>query len=293
MIGHVMEVGGFELLSFPAIAQEDEEHVIRTPFSTFTHSRKTGEALHPERESIEVLEKQRMLMGTEVFAAQYLQSPTPPGGGIVKTHWFNRYDLSQRPQFVRIVQSWDCAAKASQVADYSVCTTWGVTHAKDIYLLHVFRDRLEYPDLKRKVREMAGQHAATVVLIEDTSAGIQLIQELIREAFALIEPIKVQGDKSMRMRAQTPAMEAGRVWIPQDTPWLADYLHELAMFPKGKFDDQVDSTSQALAYLAKPAAMDTLAASLDWMVRHEPGLWPGAPTGSAGGDWFARYLGLG
>jgi predicted phage terminase large subunit-like protein len=50
----------------------------------------------------------------------------------------------------------------------------------------------------------------------------------------------------MRMAAQTPMIEAGRVFIPQDAPWLADYLHELAMFPKGKFDDQVDSTSQAL-----------------------------------------------
>ena len=90
MIGHVKDIAGFELLSFAAIAQDDEEHVIRTPFGTLTHSRKAGEALHPEREPLEVLEKQRILLGTEFFAAQYLQSPTPPGGGLVKHAWFNR-----------------------------------------------------------------------------------------------------------------------------------------------------------------------------------------------------------
>jgi len=83
-----------------------------------------------------------------------------------------------KPAFKRIIQSWDCASKASQLADHSVCTTWGEAFKKEIFLLHVFRARLEYPELKRKVREMAEQFRAGVVLIEDTSAGVQLIQEL-------------------------------------------------------------------------------------------------------------------
>ena len=97
---------------------------------------------------------------------------------------------------------------------------------------------------------------AGTVLIEDTSAGIQLEQELRREGFAHIVAVKVQGDKIMRMRTQTPKIEAGRVFIPYDAPWLADYLHELMMFPKGRFDDQVDSTSQALAYIGTPTSFD-------------------------------------
>ena len=97
---------------------------------------------------------------------------------------------------------------------------------------------------------------AGTVLIEDTSAGIQLEQELRREGFAHIVAVKVQGDKIMRMRTQTPKIEAGRVFIPYDAPWLADYLHELMMFPKGRFDDQVDSTSQALAYIGTPTPFD-------------------------------------
>ena len=58
------------------------------------------------------------------------------------------------------------------------------------------------------------------------------------------------------MRAETPMIEAGRVFIPHDAPWLPDYLHELMMFPKGRFDDQVDSTSQALAYIGTPTPFD-------------------------------------
>ncbi|WP_219895045.1 phage terminase large subunit [Aquisediminimonas profunda] len=256
MIGHVNDIGGFELLSFPAIAQEDEEHIIRTTFGSIPHSRKAGEALHPERESHAVLGKQRILLGDEQYAAQYLQSPTPPGGGIVKIAWFNRYDLANKPPFERVLQSWDCASKASQLADHSVCTTWGVTRDKRIYLLHVFRGRLEYPELKRKVRELAESHRAGTVLIEDTASGIQLIQELQREGFARITAVKPKGAKIMRMAAQTPTIEVGRVWIPREAPWLAIYLHELAMFPKGKHDDQVDSTAQALACIAFPSDFD-------------------------------------
>ena len=256
MIGHVMALANFEPLAFPAIAAEDKVHHIRTPFGTLRHERKAGEPLHPEREPLEVLEKQRRLLGTTFFAAQYLQSPTPPGGDIIKSVWFQRYDPAKKPHFDRIMQSWDCATKASELNDYSVCTTWGVTNTKAIYLLHVLRERLEYPELKRKVRQYAEQHRAGIVLIEDTAAGIQLIQELRYEGFARIEAFRPAGDKIMRMAAQTPTIEAGRVYLPHDAPWLPNYEHELAMFPKGRYDDQVDSTAQALAYIGKPNSAD-------------------------------------
>ncbi|HTJ90427.1 MAG TPA: hypothetical protein VL356_09660, partial [Acidocella sp.] len=96
----------------------------RTPFGMLRHERKAGEALHPEREPLETLAKQRQLLGTSFFAAQYLQSPTPPGGGLIKTAWFSRFDLSRKPHFSRIVQSWDCASKSCELNDYSICTTW-------------------------------------------------------------------------------------------------------------------------------------------------------------------------
>ena len=291
MIGHVVEQARFELLSFPAIAQEDEMHVIRTPFGAFTHCRKEGEALHPERESLEVLEKQRTLMGTEFFSAQYLQSPTPPGGGIVKINLFMRYDITFPPTFARIIQSWDCASKLGQSNDYSVCTTWGVTQSKEAYLLHVFRDRLEYPDLRRMVREMADQSGAGVVLIEDAGAGIQLVQELRQERFVRIEGIKPKMDKITRMVIQTPMIGAGKVYIPHEAIWLGAYLNEMAMFPKGKFDDQVDSTSQALRYIGSAAALNELATSLEMLTLHQQRHGPTGARGMNAGGWLGQYLG--
>lgn len=295
MIGHVVENASFRLLSFPAIAQDDETHAIRTPFGTVNYARHAGEALHAEREPLEVLENLRRQMGTEFFSGQYLQSPTPPGGGIVRTDWFRRYDAGQPPAFARIIQSWDCASKANQLADYSVCTTWGATSAGQIYLLHVFRDRLEYPDLKRKVHELAIQHRARVVLIEDTVAGTPLAQELRQDGFARIEPIQPRGDKVVRMQIQTPMIEAGRVWIPHEAYWLADYLNELAMFPKSKFDDQVDSTSQALGFIGAPGKLDSLEAGLELLALKSPGFRRPGSAGNSGSmdldNWLGRHLG--
>jgi phage terminase large subunit-like protein len=81
-------------------------------------------------------------------------------------------------EFDRVVRSWDTANKATELSDFSVCTSWGIT-GKDLYLLHVLRKRMEYPELKRAVLEQAEAFNANVVLIEDKASGTQLIQELV------------------------------------------------------------------------------------------------------------------
>lgn len=247
MIGYVANLTPLKIISFPAIAQEDELHEIRTPFGRRRHCRLTGEALHPEREPVALLEAQRIAMGTRLFSAQYLQMPAPPGGSLVKPEWFQRYDSVNPPKFERMIQSWDTASKASQLSDYSVCTTWG-KRGRQLFLLHVLRKRLEYPDLKRAIIAQAAMFDANSVLIEDAASGIALIQDLKRDGFYKATAVKSKGDKVMRMQAQTAAIEAGQVFVPLAASWLEDYLHEIMMFPAGRHDDQVDSTSQALGY---------------------------------------------
>ena len=84
----------------------------------------------------------------------------PLGGGLVKAEWFKRYRENERPErFDRIMQSWDTANKASELSDFSVCTTWGVS-GKNLFLLGLFRRRLEYPAFKRAVREQESQFAS-------------------------------------------------------------------------------------------------------------------------------------
>lgn len=248
LIGHVSEFTEMKHVTFSAIAQDREDYTFSTPFGVRRHHRGEGEALHPEREPLEVLEEIRKAIGTRFFSAQYLQMPAPPGGSIVKPEWFSRYRQSDLPKFDRVIQSWDTASKPSQLSDYSVCTTWGKKD-RNIYLLHVLRKRLDYPDLKRTVGDHARAHGASSILIEDCASGIQLIQELRAANVSGLQAIKPKGDKVMRMLGQTAQIESGLVFIPVEAPWLEDYLHELMMFPAGRHDDQVDSTSQALGHL--------------------------------------------
>ena len=240
LIGHVLGQEEWEILSFPAIAEKDEEHRIETILEPRRFIRRQGEALHPEREPLEVLDRIRRTIGEYHFAGQYQQSPAPLGGGLVKAEWFKRYRHSELPaRFDRIVQSWDTANKATELSDFSVCTTWGVK-GKELFLLAVFRQKLEYPALKRAVREQLGLFKATVVLVEDKASGTQLIQELIRDGCHAVTRYQPTTDKVMRLHAQTALIENGFVRIPEDAPWLAEYLHELTVFPKGKHDDQAD-----------------------------------------------------
>lgn len=253
LVGHLLEQGHWDVLALPAIAEAEERHEYRTLGQPRLALRAEGEALHPERESLERIGEAMTALGSYAAAAQYQQRPAPAGGGIVKAEWFSRYGPDDKPGFVKIIQSWDTATKISEVSSYSVSTTWGVTRDKRIFLLDVFRARLEYPDLKRKVIELSARFHPAQVLIEDTAAGTQLVQELKLQGLHQITRVKVEGSKEMRMRAQTHTIEAGTVWLPAQAPWLRDYLHELAMFPNGKHTDQVDSTSQALKSITLPS----------------------------------------
>jgi len=248
LVSHVQEQEAWDMVTFPAIAEEDETHVIESPFGKRLYVRKPGELLDPARESQVTLQNIRQTMGEYSFSAQYQQNPIPVGGAMVKVAWFKYYD--QRPKKITcIIQSWDTANKASQLNDYSVCTTWGKM-GKEFYLLNVFRKRLEYPDLKRALKEQAALYKPSTILIEDKASGTQLLQELRREGMYNIKACTPgEKDKVMRLHLQTATFENGQVFLPKEAPWLPDYVKELMSFPGSKYDDQVDSTTQALEYL--------------------------------------------
>jgi predicted phage terminase large subunit-like protein len=249
LVGHVLQQGDWKILRFPAIAVEEEIHVIKTLYRTHTVKRRPGEALHPERESLEVLRNIRSIQGEYNFSGQYQQEPAPLGGGMVKMAWFKTYKVVDEPaKFDLVFQSWDTAVKATELSDYSVCTTWGKKD-NNLYLLHVLRHRMEYPELKRAVREQANRFKATTILIEDKSSGAQLIQELRFEGLHAVTRYEPKLEKTMRLHSVTSTIENGFVHLPDKAEWLAEYVHEMTSFPKGKFDDQCDSTSQALDWI--------------------------------------------
>jgi predicted phage terminase large subunit-like protein len=249
LVGHVLAQEHWDMARFPAIAEHDEDFIIDTPHGIQTYHRKAGRLLLPERLPMEELEKERA-KSEYTFQAQYQQNPSPPEGLVVKEAWFPRHAPADLPEpFDRKIQSWDTATKTKDIHDYSACTTWGVK-GPHFYLLNVLRRRMEFPELKRVVKEMAAAWNPSNVLIEDTASGIQLIQDLRAEGMHAVTPCTPDGgDKFMRLWAQTATMEGGFVHLPKEAPWLAEYLHELTTFPGAKHDDQVDSTTQALAWL--------------------------------------------
>ena len=152
-------------LNLPAIAEGDEEIPIATGK---VYRRRAGEPLAPEREPLEVLERLRYQLGSDLFSAQYQQAPVPPGGAMIKRHWVQRYDeLPSEDRRMRTLQSWDTAAKGGPDNDWSVCTTWLQTRDQQWYLLDVWRGRLDYPSLKLQVAALARQWQAAQVPIEE------------------------------------------------------------------------------------------------------------------------------
>ena len=250
LVGHVLQRRRLEDASLASNCGSGRRAQNPKPFGRARiHIRHAGEALHPEREPLEVLQEIRQTIGEYNFAGQYQQAPAPLEGGMIKMSWFKTYKDAELPlPFEFVIQSWDTANKATELSDYSVCTTWGVSKGR-LYLLHVFRKRLEYPELKRAVRAQADAFSARNVLIEDKASGTQLIQELIREGFHPVTRYSTTMDKIMRMHSVTGTIENGLVYLPEKAEWLAQYMHELTTFPNGKFDDQVDSTSQALDWV--------------------------------------------
>jgi predicted phage terminase large subunit-like protein len=254
-VGHVLGLGGeWEVLNLPAVAEENEAYEYETFMGRFIYGRREGGALHPGRIPLAELGLIRASIGEAAWACQYQQRPAPAGGGIVQTAWFKRYSPAERPErFDRIIQSWDTANTIAEWSNYSCGTTWGLADNR-IYLLDVFRKRVQYPELKRAVIAQAKLHAPTTIAIEDRASGTQLIQELNRLGLP-VEARKATSDKRMRMSNQTGQIENGFVYVPReaaDAHWLPEFLHEMSVFPNGKYDDQVDSTSQALDTLGNP-----------------------------------------
>jgi len=251
LVGHVLEHHDWEVLSFPAIAEEDEVHLIDGPLGRRIFRRNAGDVLHPGRESKATLESMRATIGEYNFASQWQQNPVPIGGAMVKTQWIRYYEPGELPErFTYTVQSWDTANKGGELNDFSVCTTWG-TYDGRYYLLDLFRRRMNYPELKRAAHEQARNYQPDRILIEDKASGTQLLQDLEVDGVFGLTPSQPppKCDKVVRLHAQTAEFESGHVLLPRSAPWLSEYVRELTSFPGSKHDDQVDSTTQALEHM--------------------------------------------
>jgi predicted phage terminase large subunit-like protein len=235
-MGWMMSQPGWTILHLPALAESADDPL----------GREIGEALWPSQYSREALEQIRADIGSRAFQCLYQGNVSAAQGTIFKRDWFRHYDQAPSPEsFSRIVQSWDCAFKTGAANDYSVCATFG--EAKNgFYLLSLYRGKIEFPELKRKVGELADFWRPSEIYIEDRASGQSLVQELKVATTYPVIAIKVDRDKETRASACTGYFEAGKILFPKDAAWLPDLEDELASFPGGLHDDCVDAICQAL-----------------------------------------------
>lgn len=250
LVGHVLQRDDWEHVVLPAIASDDATYRLSDdPGHAFRRAK--GTVLHAQREPLAVLEQIRKSQGSLVFSAQYQQQPTPADGNVVKRGWLRFYDAPPAV-FDQTIVSWDTASTLREESDWSVGSVWGAKNG-DYFLLHVTREKLEFPSLKRLIVQTDRKWKADVTLIEESELGRALAQELRRSRE--LRPIlkKPRVDKQTRFAAQASRFEAGQVHLPKEAPWLAVLMDELLSFPNGRHDDQVDSVSQALDYLYQTA----------------------------------------
>jgi len=203
---------------------------------------------------LEELEALKAELPSSKWMAQYQQDPTSEEGALVKREWWKTWEGRNPPDCEFIIQSWDTAFLKNQRADYSACTTWGVFYkendeglvAPNLILLDAYKERLEFPDLKKIAMDRYNDYKPDAFIVEAKAAGLPLIFELRAIGIPVQEYTPSRGnDKISRVNAVSDLFASGVVWAPE-TRWAEEVIEEFAGFPNMEHDDLVDSSTQAL-----------------------------------------------
>jgi len=222
----------WELIEFPAILP-------------------SGKAVWPEYWKLDELEGVKASLSVGKWNAQWMQNPTAEEGAILKREWWKVWEKDTMPQLEHIIQSYDTAFLKKESADYSAITTWGVFRENEdsppnLILLDAIKERLEFPELRKKALEQYKYWNPETVIVESKASGLPLTFELRKMGIPVINFTPSRGnDKHARVNAVAPLFESGQIWAP-DMKFAEEVIEECASFPYGDHDDLVDSTTQAV-----------------------------------------------
>ena len=256
--GHVLAKGGYEHLCLPAEFEPDRRSV--TSIGWTDPRTAEGELLWPDRFGRDELDALKRDMGVYAIAGQFQQRPAPRSGGMFQRGWFPI--APALPVGCRFVRYWDKAGTEGG-GDYSA----GVLIAKSpdglFYIVDVARGQWSAGTREATILQTAqldrARHGAVATWLEQEpgSSGKESAQSSVRMLAgfdAHAEP--VSGDKETRARPFAAQCEAGNVRLLAGG-WNAALLDELASFPTGRHDDQVDGAS---------GAFNKLAESVEWVI---------------------------
>jgi predicted phage terminase large subunit-like protein len=222
----------WELIEFPAILPSNKP-------------------VWPEYWKLEELEGVKASLSVGKWNAQWMQNPTSEEGSLIKREWWRKWDRDYIPKLQHVIQSYDTAFLKKESADYSAITTWGVFHenidsAPNLILLDAVKERLEFPELRKKAKEQYDYWKPESVIVEAKASGLPLTYELRKMGIPVINFTPSRGnDKHARVNAVAPLFESGQIWAP-DEKFAEEVIEECASFPYGDHDDLVDSMTQAV-----------------------------------------------
>ena len=198
----------------------------------------------------------------------------PESTGIIKRKHFKMWPANKpTPELEYVIASYDPATSEKTVNDPTACEVWGIFQQQDaglaVILLDAWDEHLSYPELRRKViddfkevvygadNEFGKGRKADLILMEDKSAGISLIQELQGSGVPVQGYNPGRADKVQRLNIVAPMVSKGKVFIPEDATqkgevatWAKRFIRQLCSFPEAKgHDDYVDAFSQAMRIL--------------------------------------------
>lgn len=234
----------YEVVSFPALAGEND-----------ILGREPEEMLWPARFYDDPgYAKRRAKLSPYWWSSLYQQKPSPEGGGVLKEDWWQFYRPGDLPvDMDQWIQSWELSLKDNKTNDYGVGQVWGRKGSRNFLLAQV-RDHFSLAGVCAAMKQFTHDYPkALAKLVEDTAMGPALKQTM-QHSVAGIIPIIPKGSKRARAEAVVPLLQAGNVYLPgnsvDDCPkWVKEFIAECSSFPKGSHDDQVDTTTQALAFL--------------------------------------------
>lgn len=202
---------------------------------------------HPEGQCC--MKKQ---LGSLGFARQYMGVVHNEDTSIFKRSWWGYYD--ELPDLYKGCITVDTAGwdNTKQTGDYAVLAAWYADSEERYYVDDVQRGRWSFNEVEQIALNMRSTHRLPVV-VEDVPWARPLIDRLRKVLGSGVIAWKVQGrSKQNRAESVAPLVEAGQVSL-RKAAWNGQFIDEHASFPDGKHDDQVDTTSMALMYLAKNA----------------------------------------
>ena len=205
----------------------------------------------PEFWKLDELEGVKASLSVGKWNAQWMQNPTAEEGSLIKREWWKVWDKDYVPPLNHVIQSYDTAFLKKETADFSAITTWGVFYPDadspaNLILLDAVKERLEFPELRRKALEQYGYWKPETVIIESKASGLPLTYELRKMGIPVVNFTPSKGnDKHARVNAVAPLFESGMIWAPEQK-FAEEVIEECASFPYGDNDDLVDSMTQAV-----------------------------------------------